>query len=83
MYSCEHLAPVSYRDGVPCGSVRLATGGCDHTAGISDIVMWFIESSLWFIHGTAMIDTTCCKDIHYIRTIEDIEVDIESTMVVI
>lgn len=35
-------APVSYRDGVPCGSVRLATGGCDHTVKI-----WRFENEVW------------------------------------
>jgi hypothetical protein len=78
--------PVSYRDGEPCGSVRLATGGCDHTAGISErrqknVVMCFIESELWFIRGTTMIDITyitCIKDIYIqYHTIEDLEVDID------
>ncbi|CAK8986517.1 unnamed protein product [Durusdinium trenchii] len=35
-------APVSYRDGVPCGSVRLATGGCDHTVKI-----WRFDNEVW------------------------------------
>mmetsp|Transcript_44120 Transcript_44120/g.103108 ORF Transcript_44120/g.103108 Transcript_44120/m.103108 type:complete len:343 (+) Transcript_44120:58-1086(+) len=35
-------APVSYRDGVPSSSVRLATGGCDN-----NVKVWRCEAEVW------------------------------------
>mmetsp|Transcript_105640 Transcript_105640/g.187838 ORF Transcript_105640/g.187838 Transcript_105640/m.187838 type:complete len:341 (-) Transcript_105640:93-1115(-) len=35
-------APVTYRDGVPSGSIRLATGGCDNSVRV-----WKCENEVW------------------------------------
>ena len=82
--------PVSYRDGEPCGSVRLATGGCDHTAGISErrqkyvvkmhhVLHWkWIVVHTWNNYDWYNLYITCIKDIYIqYHTMEDLEVDID------
>lgn len=70
----------------PQGAVTTRQGSQKDVRKTSEIrqkyvVMCFIESELWFIRGTTMIDITyitCIKDIYIqYHTIEDLEVDID------